>query len=101
MSWLGYHIVRSLGDLAKRELASPGARPDDEYLLPDERARQRACADLAADPEVDAGNIVVQVLSGTLSLSGTVPTAPMKARAAELCAKVPGVKSVEDALTVQ
>jgi osmotically-inducible protein OsmY len=100
MSWLGYHIARGFGDLVQRELAAPGDRGDD-YILPDERARQRACAGLAADPDIDAGDIEVRVLSGALRLSGTVPAEPMKARAAQLCATIPGVESVDDALTVR
>lgn len=100
MSWLGYHIARTFGDLVQRELASPGDRGDD-YILPDERARQRACAELAADPNIDAEHIDVSVLSGALRLSGSVPAEPMKARAAQLCAGIPGVQSVENALTVR
>lgn len=99
MSWVGYHIARAFGDLVQRELASPDDRGD-EYILPDERARQAVVAKLAADPAIDPSRVDVSVLSGVLRLSGRVPDESMKARAAQHCAGIPGVDSVENALTV-
>jgi osmotically-inducible protein OsmY len=100
MSWLGYHVARGFRDLVQRELA-PSKQPGEDYILPDERARQRACAQLAADASVDASEVEVTVLSGALKLSGSVPNAATKERAAQLCTGIPGVTSIENALLVK
>jgi len=100
LSWLAYHVARSFGALVDRELEGSPDRGDG-YILPDERARQAACAQLAADPDVDAAGLDVRVLSGQLQLSGSVSTAAMKQRALAICARIPGVTSVEDAVTTR
>jgi osmotically-inducible protein OsmY len=99
MSWLGYYAAKGLSDLAESELAPSKARGED-YLLPDEQARQRAVARLAEDAQVQAGNVEVRVLSGKLVLSGSVPDDATKTRVEQLCTGIAGVTSVENALRV-
>lgn len=98
--WWEYQMARGISDWARRELESP-RDPGAGYILPDERARQSACARLAADPDVDSSAVQVRVLSGELRLSGSVPALPMKARAGQLCAGVAGVANVHNELTVK
>ncbi|MET0342213.1 MAG: BON domain-containing protein [Polyangiales bacterium] len=99
MGWLGYHGVRAFSDLVKGELAPTQPRGDD-YLLPDERARQRACAALAADAAIDTARVEVRVLSGVLELRGSVPDSATKARVEQLCTGLPGVASVANDLSI-
>lgn len=96
--WLGYG-ARAVGDLIKSQLASP-LRPGDGYILPDEQARQAACAQLAASVGLDASKVEVTVLSGVLKLAGNVPSAEMKAQAEQVCAAIAGVSKVENTLSV-
>ncbi len=95
--WLAYGLTRAAGDLLKHELADQTPR-DDDYLLPDERARQAACAALTRELGTEAEGVQVLVLSGVLTLSGKVPSEAVKARAAEICARVRGVIKVENSL---
>jgi osmotically-inducible protein OsmY len=100
MNWFGYQAARALGNLVRGEWGSTAARGGD-YILPDERARQSAGAQLAADPEVDARGVELSVLSGELTITGTVPTTFMKTRAEEICRSVAGVLTVRNELSVQ
>jgi hyperosmotically inducible protein len=52
------------------------------------------------DGRVDAGGVEVKVVDGTVRLSGTVPTHSARRAAEEDAWQVPGVKSVENGLTV-
>jgi hyperosmotically inducible periplasmic protein len=98
--WLGYGLTRAVGNLIKGEAGPQGSR-DDGYILPDERARQAAVAQLSADAELDARKVEVRVLSGALTLLGSVPSEPMKARAEQICLALSGVSTVENELKVQ
>src|SRR5690349_5472081 len=95
--WLSYGVTRAVSDLIKGELASP-PRPGDGYILPDEQARQTACAQLIR-AGIDASKLQVTVLSGVLKLAGSVQTAEMKAQAEQVCGAIAGVSKVENALT--
>jgi osmotically-inducible protein OsmY len=97
--WLGYGLTRAASDLVRGALGSE-RRGDGDYILPDERARQAGCALLAADSELDATKIELRVLSGELTLSGSVPSEPMKARAAQICSAIAGIRKVENELSV-
>ncbi len=99
MTWLGYHAARGFVDLVKGELAPAGER-DEAYLHPDERARQRAHALLAADTSIDASKVEVVVLSGVLRLSGCVPDEHARVRVHTLCKDLAGVTRIEDELTI-
>lgn len=97
--WLGYGLTRAASELIQGELAGKPYR-DEDYLLPDEKARQAAVAQLEADPEVDTAQLTVRVLSGVLELLGSVPTEAMKARAEQLCSALPHVHKIENKLSV-
>ena len=97
--WLGYGLTRAVGDLVRREMGPHGRRSDD-YILPDERARQAGCALLAAEAGLDSRNIELRVLSGELTLLGSVPTEEMKVRAGQICSAIAGITRVENELRV-
>jgi osmotically-inducible protein OsmY len=99
MSWFGFYAAKGFVDLVKGELAPAGERGD-PYLHPDERARQRAHALLAADASIDASDVEVRVLSGVLRLSGRVPDVRTRVRVNTLCKDLAGVTRIEDELTV-
>lgn len=98
--WLIYQGARAIGDLVRGEASSSAPRGED-YILPDERARQHACAQLAAEPGVDVSDVEIRVLSGELFLSGSVPDSTMKQRAEQLCSAIPGVSAVHNELVVK
>lgn len=99
--WLGYAAGKAVGDLVRDELAQRDERRGGEdYILPDERARQEVCARLASSPDVDATDVEVRVLSGELILRGSVRDATMKARVEALCTNVAGVTKVRSELEV-
>ncbi|HEX5659673.1 MAG TPA: BON domain-containing protein [Polyangiales bacterium] len=99
MTWFGFYAAKGFVDLVKGELAPSGQRGE-SYLHPDERARQRANALLAADTSIDATNVEVRVLSGVLRLSGRVPDESARARVNAHCKGLSGVTRIEDELTV-
>jgi osmotically-inducible protein OsmY len=92
-------LTRAVGDLVSREVG-PQGRGDDDYILPDERARQAGCALLAADSGLNAEKIELRVLSGELTLLGSVPTEAMKARAEQICSAIAGISKIENELSV-
>ncbi len=56
---------------------------------------------LAADKQVPANDVVVEVHDGTVQLGGFVPTASARARAAEVARQVDGVKHVDNRVDVR
>ena len=100
--WLGYAAGKAAADLVRDELGERDQRRGGEsYILPDERARQEACARLAASSDVDVSAVDVRVLSGELVLRGRVRDASMKARVEALCTNIAGVTSVRNELAVE
>jgi len=55
---------------------------------------------LAADREVGPLNVDVDTRGGVVTLSGAVPTAAARARAAEIAKTVRDVRSINDQLTL-
>lgn len=100
MSWFEFYAAKGFVDLVNGEVA-PARERGEPYLHSDERARQHACALLAADTSIDASNVEVRVLSGVLNLSGSVPDDPTRVRINTLCKDIAGVKGIEDELTVR
>ena len=99
--WLGYAAGKAAGDLVRDEHAPRDERRGGEdYIFPDERARQEACARLASSPDVDASDVEVRVLSGELILRGSVRDVPTKARVEALCTNIQGVTKVRSELEV-
>lgn len=56
--------------------------------------------ELVSDPFVDADNIVVEVVDGAVSLTGTVPSQAQRAEAAAAAQRVTGVTRVDTLLAV-
>ena len=54
---------------------------------------------IMAEPGLKSTNINVDTKDGTVTLTGTVASAPLKDRAKEVASSVTGVKSVQDNLT--
>ena len=54
---------------------------------------------IMAEPGLKATQIDVDTTDAVVTLTGTVPSAPLKDRAKELASSVAGVKSVQDNLT--
>ena len=53
---------------------------------------------IMAEPDLKSTNINVDTKDGVVTLTGTVPSAPLKDRAKEIATSVSGVKSVTDNL---
>lgn len=71
------------------------------YQRSDDRIREDVSDRLTRDHDVDASDITVEVQSGEVTLTGTVPSRDQK-RCAEDCAEsVPGVSEVTNNLRVQ
>ena len=62
---------------------------------------QQVETQLAEDRSGDLDGIVVATEGGTVTLTGTVPKAERKARAAELARQVKGVKRVKNDLEIR
>ena len=56
---------------------------------------------LVRDRSVPAMDIKVKTINGVVTLSGSVPSAAASRRAAQLAANVPGVKRVDNRLSVE
>ena len=54
---------------------------------------------ISAEPGLKATNINVDTKDAVVTLTGTVPSAPLKDKAKEIATNVSGVKSVQDNLT--
>lgn len=58
-------------------------------------------AKIAADPDINAFNIDVDVLQGVVTLAGEVKTAYAQRRAEEIATRTEGVKDVRNLITVE
>jgi osmotically-inducible protein OsmY len=66
----------------------------------DRDIRAAVYQELAADRLVDAADIVVEVVNGEVSLTGTVPSQDQSAKAAAAARRVAGVRGVDNLLGV-
>lgn len=71
------------------------------YTRSDERIKESVCDCLTDDSHLDAGEIEVQVKSGEVTLSGTVPDRQAKRHAEDLVEHLSGVKHVQNNLRVK
>jgi len=78
---------------AKMPTPQVGSGGNDLFLFTQARAA------VNADPELKAANLIVEVKEGVVTLSGTVASAALKAKAEEL-ARGAGVKAVRNQLRV-
>jgi osmotically-inducible protein OsmY len=91
--WLGDGTVRREHDYRGRGPAN--------YTRSDERILEDACDALTDDRSVDARNVEVSVLSGEVTLDGTVSSREQKRRAEDCVDRLSGVKNVQNNLRVQ
>ncbi len=70
------------------------------YTRTDERIREDVCEGLCDSDEIDAADINVDVGSGTVRLSGTVPNRAMKHRAEDIAEACSGVRDIENSIRV-
>jgi osmotically-inducible protein OsmY len=71
------------------------------YQRSDERLHEDICERLTDDVSIDASEITVEVRSGEVTLSGTVPDRRMKRAAEDLVEETSGVKQVHNTLRVE
>ena len=72
-----------------------GEYVDDKIIV------SRVASALARDPEYKFQEVVVASHQGTVQLSGFVPTGDQKDKAEDIADKVPGVKDVDNKITVR
>lgn len=71
------------------------------YKRSDERITEDINEELTQDPDIDAGNITVEVQNGEVTLKGIVPDRESKRRAEDLAESTSGVKEVQNQLRVR
>ncbi|MCQ4165075.1 BON domain-containing protein [Tahibacter harae] len=80
---------------------SQRGRGPKNYARSDERIREDVSEQLADDEAIDAGDILVEVSDGVVTLSGSVDTRRLKHRAEDIADRCSGVKDVQNRLTVK
>lgn len=83
------------GSFDERLVGHRGQGPRN-YVRSDERLREILCEVLADDDRIDASQIEVEVHSGDVTLSGTVPDRRMKRLAEDVLENLPGVEEVHN-----
>jgi osmotically-inducible protein OsmY len=74
---------------------------EDENRRPDERIQDEVSERLAAEPDLSAASIQVNVTDGEVTLAGTVDSAEIRHRAEATAGSVAGVASVLNNLRVR
>jgi hyperosmotically inducible periplasmic protein len=87
--------VLSTGCAVMRDQETVGAYVDDTTVTTRVKAR------FVEDPTVDAASISVETLKGTVQLSGFAKSAAEKTRAESIARGVPGVKSVQNSISIR
>jgi hypothetical protein len=70
------------------------------YRRSDERIREDICERLWQEPEIDVGDVAVEVREGVVHLEGTVPRRQMKHVIEDIAASSRGVTDVENRIRV-
>ena len=70
------------------------------YKRPDDRIREEICDCMTDDPALDASQIVVEVIDGEVTLSGSVMSRDQKRRAEDVAERTSGVRDVTNQLRV-
>jgi len=70
------------------------------YKRSDARIREEICDCMTDDPELDASEIVVDVIDGEVTLSGSVMSRDQKRRAEDVAERISGVRDVANQLRV-
>lgn len=97
--------VRELGEQARQGLERAGQAVGDRVdraaeAFDDAALSAQVSAALARDPQLSALTIDVDTKAGRVRLSGPAPSPEARDRATQLAAAVPGVRSVDNLLTV-
>jgi len=71
------------------------------YRRSDDRIREELCDRLMAHPEIDAGEIEVEVKEAHVVLRGSVPDRRTKHRVEDLAERVLGAMDIDNQLRVQ
>jgi osmotically-inducible protein OsmY len=80
--------------------SSPTGKSTGEYI-DDATITTKVKTAFVRDPVVKAIDVKVDTFKGTVQLNGFVDTAEQKARAEQIARGIPGVTSVQNALTVK
>ena len=86
-----WQAARAYNDPSKRTI---GEITDDTAIRTGVKTR------LIRDPDLPGRKIRVRVRQGAVTLSGRIPSDPLKVKAGRLAAEVKGVKSVDNQLTL-
>jgi hypothetical protein len=70
------------------------------YKRPDDRIREEICDCMTDDSALDASEIVVEVIDGEVTLSGSVMSRDQKRRAEDVAERTSGVRDVTNQLRV-
>ena len=70
------------------------------YKRADDRIRDEICDRMTDDPALDASEIVVEVMDGEVTISGSVMSRDQKRRAEDVAARISGVRDVTNQLRV-
>ena len=70
------------------------------YKRSDDRIRDEICDCMTDDPVLDASEIVVEVIDGEVTLSGSVMSRDQKRRAEDVAERISGVRDVTNQLRV-
>jgi BON domain len=70
------------------------------YKRADDRIREEICDCMTDDPALDASEIVVEVIDGEVTLSGSVMSRDQKRRAEDVAERTSGVRDVTNQLRV-
>jgi BON domain len=70
------------------------------YKRSDDRIREEICDYMTDDPALDASEIVVDVIDGEVTLSGSVMSRDQKRRAEDVAERISGVRDVTNQLRV-
>ncbi|WP_413577706.1 BON domain-containing protein [Bdellovibrio sp. HCB290] len=85
----------------RSERESFAGRGPKSYSRSDDRIREDVCEMLTRNPDIDAHDVDVEVKSGEVTLSGTVPQRRMKHLAEDLAERISSVRDVTNNIRVQ
>jgi osmotically-inducible protein OsmY len=101
---LAPEVWRPIGEGGRQESARIGphtGKGPRGYRRSDDRIREDVSDLLERDPDIDAGDVVVAVVDGVVTLSGTVADRQMKRLLLVVVDEVPGVKDVESSVRLR
>lgn len=102
------YAERMGGDRGSGAYGHPRGRPGEDfrgrgpknYVRSDERVREDIAERLTFDPQIDAGDIVIDVRDGLVVLTGSVDRRQTRYRVEDLVSSCPGVREVDNRLGI-